>query len=144
MPPVEMEWETRLAIGAQQNGDTADQWVDNIAIDAVAGSDDAMPITLGQTVSGTILLGGAVDRYAFDITTPSRIVFDGLTSSPGNLAYAISGPGGAVDSAWFDAGDSGSRGGDNVLALAPAILAGALPEALAAFSSGRFRGGAAA
>ncbi len=110
---------SRVAIGGQSYYANATQDIDNVAIAAVAGPDPAAAITIGQTVSGSILVPNAVERYAFDVSSTTEAVFDDLTSSPGNLVYAITGPAGTIANSPLYAADSSSRGGSNLLTLTP-------------------------
>ena len=121
---------------------------------------------LRQTDEGTVMMGDSQEDVGFDISTRVKVlqriaerntrIFPALKEASIIRMWAalrVMSPDGfpiyeqseRYPGAFAATCHSGvTLAGAHVLALAPAILAGALPEALAAFSSGRFRGGAAA
>ena len=109
----------RVAIGGQSYYSNTAQTIDNVAISAVAGPGAAAPITVGQTVSGSILVPNAVEYYSFDITQPTTVVFDALTPNSVYLYWTLNGPSGLLASRYLSQADSANLGGSNLLTLAP-------------------------
>lgn len=120
--------------------------------------------TLRQTAEGSVMLGDSQEDVGFDLTTRVSVlktiadrnvrVFPALKQASIVRMWAalrVMSPDGfpiyeqseRYPGAFAATCHSGvTLAGAHALALAPAILAGALPETLAAFGSGRFRGGA--
>ena len=109
----------RVAIGGENQYDTATQTVDNIAVDAQAGADPAQPITLGQVVSGSILVPNAVEHYSFAAAATTQIVFDNLSTDSDSFEYSITGPSGTVAAGPLYGSDGVYHGGPNLLTLPP-------------------------
>ena len=109
----------RVAIGGQSYYSSTTTTVDNVSIKATSGTENATPMTLGETVSGSITVSTAVDQYSFDVTKTTTVVFDALTSSPNYLYWTLIGPAGQLASRYFSQSDSANLGGSNLMTLAP-------------------------
>ncbi|MGH7345402.1 MAG: hypothetical protein ACREK4_10850, partial [Candidatus Rokuibacteriota bacterium] len=72
-------------------------------------------LTLGATTSGTIAVGGEVDRFTFTLATPGQLYLDSLTNS-GTLQWTLVDPAGAtIESRTFQSSDGNFFGGNAAL-----------------------------
>jgi RHS repeat-associated protein len=64
------------------------------------------PLTLGQTVNGSITVAGEQDRYTFTLPIPTKLYFDALIFSSSAINWTLEGPAGTVvDTRSFSSSD---------------------------------------
>ena len=95
-------YDGRVGFGARNGGNRAHNDIDNVAINVVAGTPEALPqIVFGETVSATLSSATERDRYTFTLTEAKRIAFDSLTVNVSGgdsfyLRWFLRGPDGSL------------------------------------------------
>ncbi|RMG35700.1 MAG: LEPR-XLL domain-containing protein, partial [Gammaproteobacteria bacterium] len=105
----------RVLITGQSASQLMGLTVDNVAIDTTPAV-NLPTVTLGEEINGALNSAGAVDRYAFTLTQPTRVVVDPRTNN-GHFYWSLSGP--STANGRFDATDGNNGSGSTIRTLRP-------------------------
>lgn len=96
-------------------GTSAPQTLSFRVVDMV---DSTAPLTIGETINGTIAAPGAKARYSFSVSEPQYLIFDSLINTT-QFGWTLAGPSGTILSRNFQNSDAHSSASPGVIFFEP-------------------------